>query len=112
MRKIFLIALASLSLVACGKMPVFPMITKWYLNTVEKKSTELKLTDPQNFIWTEGETKPSIDHLNGYFCQSPKTEAQIAEWVNKVKVKFAELKACNKKVNTDLPPFPGESSGN
>jgi hypothetical protein len=93
-------------------MPAFPFITKWYVNTKEQKTTEFKLTDPANFIWTEGETKNSLDGLNGYFCQSPATEAKIAEWVNKVKIKFAELKACQKEIkDTELPPFPGDSNG-
>jgi hypothetical protein len=93
-------------------MPAFPKITKNYINTMENKNTEFTLTDPEHFIWTEGATFNDLKNVNGYYCSSPAVEAEVMRWVQKVKKKFAELKACNPKSMAELPQFPGEVNGN
>lgn len=74
-------------------MPQFPDISKWYADTNEQKATELYLADPVNFVYVERETHP-IQVINGMFCMSATDEARIAEWVQKVKTKYEELKQC------------------
>lgn len=98
MRRIFLITLISLNIVGCAGLPKFPDISKWYANTKEEKATELYLKDPVNFIYVERETKP-LEVINGMYCMSATDEARIAEWVQKVKTKYEELKQCNKNGN-------------